>query len=389
MVSIKSKMLKATIIAISMATVFAGTAVAPALGEISKAFPEVDEVFIKLILTLPSLMIIPFTFIASYLTTKITKRSILFIGLTIYLIGGLGAQFMNSIGLILLFRLILGMGVGLIVPLSMSLINDNFIGRERTQMMGLNSAFTNFSGIITVMLAGFLASHGWRLPFNVYLLGIVIMFFVYFYLPKNEIYKPQKDETKLKIPKIIYGYGLAMGGVMIANFAIQTNMALFLEQNNIGGPSLAGVVISFITVGGMLTNLFLARLDELFGKYFITMMLLGMGIAFMLLSVSTVLPLIIISVSLVGFGGALLPLLTVKAFDRVEPHQADQTVAITISFVFLGQFISPIVLDTIGKLFNNNDVQFKYAFLSVVILIIVAINVFLLIRKRSYQVDEK
>lgn len=382
-------MIKPTIIAISMATVFAGTAVAPALGEISKAFPEVDEVFIKLILTLPSLMIIPFTFIASYLTTKITKRSILFIGLTIYLIGGVGAQFMNSIELILLFRLILGMGVGLIVPLSMSLINDSFIGRERTQMMGLNSAFTNFSGIITVMLAGFLASHGWRLPFNVYLLGIVIMFFVYFFLPKNEIYKPQNNEAKLKIPKIIYGYGLAMGGVMIANFAIQTNMALFLEQNNIGGPSLAGVVISFITVGGMITNLFLARLDELFGKFFITIMLLGMGIAFMILSVSTVLPLIIISVSLVGIGGALLPLLTVKAFDHVEPHQADQTVAITISFVFLGQFISPIALDSIGKLFNNNDVQFKYAFLSVVILIIAVINLILLIRKRLYKIDKK
>src|SRR5690625_1272011 len=90
-------MLKPTIISISMATVMAGAAISPALGLIAKAFPDASETMIKLILTAPSIMIIPFSFLSSYLTTKITKRTVIMIGLLIYLIGGLMPQFLDTI----------------------------------------------------------------------------------------------------------------------------------------------------------------------------------------------------------------------------------------------------------------------------------------------------
>lgn len=35
-----------------------------------------------------------------------------------------------------------------------------------------------------------------------------------------------------------------MGGVMLAYYSIATNMALYLEQNSIGGATLAGTVVS-------------------------------------------------------------------------------------------------------------------------------------------------
>src|SRR5690625_1568771 len=94
-----NRMLKPTIISISMATVMAGAAISPALGLIAKAFPDANPTMIKLILTAPSLMIIPFSFLSSYLTSKLTKRTIIMLGLIIYLIGGVGAQFSSTIEL--------------------------------------------------------------------------------------------------------------------------------------------------------------------------------------------------------------------------------------------------------------------------------------------------
>jgi len=123
-------MLKPTIISISMATVMAGAAISPALGLIAKAFPEASPTMIKLILTAPSIMIIPFSFLSSYLTSKLTKRTIIMIGLVIYLIGGIGPQLVPTIEFLLALRLILGAGVGLVVPLSMSLINDYYSGKN-------------------------------------------------------------------------------------------------------------------------------------------------------------------------------------------------------------------------------------------------------------------
>lgn len=364
-----------------MATVMAGAAISPALALIAKAFPKASPVMIKLILTAPSIMIIPFSFISSYLTLIMTKRTILLLGLTIYLIGGVGAQFVHTIELLLVFRLLLGAGVGFVIPLSMSLINDYFTGKERTKMMGYNSAFSNFGGIVTMMIAGFLATYGWRIPFNVYLLGLVIMFFVFFFLPKNEIQKPDKNTEKSKLPFVVYGYAFAMGGVMLIYYSIATNMALFLEQNKIGGPALAGTIISFTTIGGMTTSLILVWLKDLFKKFIIPVMLLIMGLAFILLTLSNYVPIIIVAVTLIGFGqGVLFPVIILKTLDNVVPYLSDRALALTSSFTFLGQFLSPILLEGMGNLIGNASIRFQYGMIAFFVMLVVIVNIFLIVK---------
>ena len=367
-------MLKPTIISISMAIVMAGAAISPALGLIAEAFPEASSTTIKLVLTAPSIMIIPFSFLSSYLTSKMTKRSIIMIGLFIYMIGGIGPQLVSNITLLMILRLILGAGVGLLMPLSMSLINDYFTGKERTKMMGYNSAFSNFGGIITMLLAGWLATFGWRVPFNVYFLGLGIFILIFFFLPKGDIQKPTKHEHKSRLPLAVNGYSLAMGGIMLAYYSVATNIALYLEQNQLGGATIAGTVVAFTTVGGMTTSLFLVQLELILKRFVIPVMLLSMGSAFLILSFTNSVPLVIISVCLVGFGqGSLFPIIVLKALDHVPLHQSDQAVALTSSCTFLGQFLSPIVLDGIGSLANHTDIRFQYGTLATVLLIVVLI----------------
>lgn len=377
-------MLKPAIISISMATVMAGAAISPALGLIAAEFSEASPTMIKLILTSPSLMIIPFSFLSSFLTSKFTKRTIIIYGLIIYLIGGVGPQFFSTIEVILMFRLILGAGVGLVMPLSMSLINDYYSGKERTKMMGYNSAFSNFGGIITMLLAGWLATFGWRVPFNVYFMGLLILVMIILFLPKGEVQKPMHHEKKHKIPFAVYGYALAMGGIMLAYYSIATNMAVYLDQNKIGGATIAGTVIAFTTVGGMITSLLLVKIELTFKQFVIPIMLFGMGAAFLFLSFTNSLALVIISVCLIGFGqGALFPIIVLKAIDQVAPHQGDRAVAITSSFIFLGQFSSPLVLDAIGKIANISTIRFQYGTLAAFILVAVAITVFAIIKSNN------
>lgn len=369
------KMLKPTIISISMATVMAGAAISPALGVIAKAFPEASSTMIKMILTAPAIMIIPFSFLTSYLTTKLSKRTIVTIGLGVYLIGGVGPQFMPTIESLILFRLVLGAGVGILMPLSESLIYDYYTGQERTKMMGYNSAFSNFGGIITILLAGWLATFSWKLPFNVYFLGLLIFVLVFFFLPKGEIVKPPKNEQKLKMPLAVYSYSLAMGALMLAYYSVQTNMAIYLEQNSIGGPSLTGIVVSLVTVGGMITSLLLVQIKTLFKKLVIPMMLFGMGISFLFLSYTKSVSLIMFSVCLIGLGqGALFPILTMKVLNSVKLHQTDKAIAVSTAFIFSGQFLSPLVLDGISKIFNHATVRFQFGTISMSILGTVAIG---------------
>src|SRR5699024_3632001 len=123
-------MLKPTIISIAMLTVMAAAAISLALGQIAQHFTEADDIWIKLILTAPSLTVIPFSFYSSYLTKKMSEKAIVLIGISIYIIAGVGAQFSPSIIVLLLLRFVLGAGVGLVMPIALTLIIDHFEGKE-------------------------------------------------------------------------------------------------------------------------------------------------------------------------------------------------------------------------------------------------------------------
>lgn len=363
-------MLKPTIISISMTTVMAGAAISPALGVIAEAFSEASSTTIKMMLTAPSIAIIPFTFIASFLTTKLPKKTIILLALCLFLIGGVGAQFMPTMGLMILFRLILGAGVGLLMPLSQSLIYDYFTGEERTQMMGYNSAFSNFSGIATMLVAGWLARFCWRYAFYVYAIGILVFILILLFLPKGEIKKVKQNEEKSKLPISILGYALALGAIMLAYYSVATNIALYLKQSDLGGSVLAGIIVSLTTFGGMVTSLLLVQLVSILKKFLVPVMLLFMSIVFLLLAFTNSIPIVMLSVCFVGFGqGSLFPVITMKALDELKPNQTDKAIAIITSFIFIGQFLSPFILDTISKIANQTSIRFQFIVLSISILV--------------------
>lgn len=384
-----NRMLKPTIISIAMATVMAGAAISPAIGLIAANFSDTHPTLIKLVLTAPSLLIIPFFFISGYLTKKISKRSIVLIGLAIYVIAGVGAQFTNTIEMLLAFRFVLGAGVGLVMPLSFTLISDYFQGKEQTKMMGYNTAFSNLGGIVTMLLAGFLATFNWRVPFNVYWIGLIIFVLVFFFLPKDKPLKQDPNQPKATIPKSIFGLAAGAALVMLVYYAIATNMAIFLEESNLGGSQTAGLVISFTTVGGMITSIILVRLEMAFKQFLIPISILVMGLAFAGLSLTHSIPLILITVSLVGFGqGVIFPLINVKALSQVDPLVSGTVIAVISSSIYIGQFLSPIVLDAISAIAGYPSIRFQYGVIAVGMMIAFVIMLISTLRKPKQDISK-
>src|SRR5699024_10917682 len=151
-----------------------------------------------------------------------------------------------------------------------------------------------------------------------------------------------------KLPLKAYGYSIATGAEMLIYYSIATNIALYLTENNIGRSDLAGIVGACTTTGGMLTSMLLIQAKSEFKRYIIPVMLVCMSIAFLILSITYSIPLIMISVVMVGLAqGVLFPIITLRALDVTPPHLASQTVAWVSSLTFLGQFLSPVVMDSV------------------------------------------
>lgn len=179
--------LKPAILSLSLVTVMAGAAVAPALGGISSFYNSVNPLYIKMILTIPGLFIIMTNLMFSRLTKNMTTKKIALTGLLLYLVGGCGAGFTNSIWILLLFRAVLGVGVGLLMPLSTGLISYYFDKNEQSKLMGYSAAMNNLGGVIAMSLSGYLATLNWRYSFSVYLLGLIAMVLVATTLPNAVI----------------------------------------------------------------------------------------------------------------------------------------------------------------------------------------------------------
>src|SRR5699024_7722067 len=85
----------------------------------------------------------------------------------------------------------------------------------------------------------------------------------------------------------------------------------------LGGSAIAGTVVAFSTVGGMITSLLLVQIELTLKKYLISVMLLIMGAAFLTITLTNSIALVMISVPFIGLGqGSLFPFLTLKTSNK-------------------------------------------------------------------------
>lgn len=170
---------------------------------------------------------------------------------------------------------------------------------------------------------------------------------------------------------------------MLAYIAIATNMALFLEQSNLGGSKVSGFVIDFSTVGGLITSINIVKLQNVFKAYLMAVSLFVMGLGFGIIAMSNIIIPILVGVCFVGFGqGILFPLINVKVLGNVAPTISDKVISIVSSMIYVGQFISPVILDSISKLAGFPTIRFQYLILaSSLIISVIGMMIYKFIKK--------
>jgi MFS family permease len=167
------------------------------------------------------------------------------------------------------------------------------------------------------------------------------------------------------LPKRVYGLGAAMFFILLVFFAIPSNIALFMQQEGIGNSQNAGAVISVGTAAGFVAGLQLARIKRLLQTYFVAIMLLLMAFGFFTIGISNHSLVIGLGVGMMGFGfGSIMPTVFDQVTRQVPRVQTVQAMAVVTSMLFFGQFLSPVILDTIGILFANESIRFTYQFLA-------------------------
>lgn len=123
------------------------------------------------------------------------KDRLLKVTLVVFLVGSVGAIFAWSIGSLIVFRAIQGVG-GAVYPLGFSILRDE-LRRERVPVgMGLVSAMLGVGGGLGVVMSGVIADHAsWRLLFAVgAAVGVLALALVWRFVPPSPVRSPSRPD---------------------------------------------------------------------------------------------------------------------------------------------------------------------------------------------------
>ncbi|MGY4494118.1 MFS transporter [Pseudomonas sp. TE3610] len=247
----------------------AAIVVAPSLPQMQAHFAAVPNVefLIPVALTIPGLLVALLSPVVGILADRYGRKRILVASIVGYGVFGLLPMFLDSLYAIILSRVALGCVESVVVTVSTMLIGDYYSGAQRQKYLALQTTFASSSAILFFMIGGALGEIGWRAPYVVYAVPLLLAL-----VSKALLWEPKAsamaaDEEQGPAvrfrPLVLLGVCVVtfIGAVMF--MILQIQMAYLLGDVGEHSPQTAGLVASACSVMiviGTLSVHMLARL---------------------------------------------------------------------------------------------------------------------------------
>lgn len=364
---------------ISALTSLPGLAVSPILGDLTKIFPKATDLDIQMLTSLPSLLIIPFILLGGKLTEKVDFVRILKIGLWLFAASGILYLISNKMWQLIVVSALLGIGSGLIIPLSTGLISKYFVGTYRVKQFGLSSAITNFTLVIATAVTGYLAEVSWHLPFLVYLLPLISILLVGHLKESRSdaAVKPSSQSTAPSGQTAAVDTGGSKYGIHIKHLlqimlfygvttfivlAVIFNLSFLMEKHHFSSGN-SGLMISLFFLAIMAPGFCLDKIVDELKERTKAYSLLSMAVELALIWIAPIEWLIIPGCILVGLGyGIIQPMLYDKTTHTALPQKATMALAFVMMMNYLAILLYPFIIDFLQNLFHTQSQEFPFVF---------------------------
>lgn len=248
-------------------------------------------------ITAPGIVLIP---MAGLLADRFGRKVVLIVSIVLFGSGGVAIAFTTDFQIVLLLRLVQGIGLAGINPIIITSIGDLYADGEEETGQGLRFMVSGLSGAIFPVFAGLLVVFAWQYPFLMYVMAFPIAAAVYLWFDEPTAVPPS-DVTD---GGDLFSYTRALFGLtrqrpVLAMVVARTLMSAvyigFLTYNSLivvrllgGTPLQAGILASVLfftfatsaSQAGRITSAFESRLYPLLGGN----VSLGLGFAIVLLA---------------------------------------------------------------------------------------------------------
>lgn len=330
-----------------------------AITSISPAFPRiVEELHISRIdvgmlitaFTLPGILLSLFL---GVFADRFGRKRILVPSLFLFGLAGGACAFTRDFNVLLVLRVLQGIGGAGVSILVWVILGDLFSGRQRAEAMGLNSAVLNIASASYPTIGGALAVFAWNYPFLLPLAAIPIGVLVLCRLHNPEPRNSQGIReylagtwSYLKRTRVAGAFTAAVALFIIRHGAYHTYFSLFLGISWHVSPFIIGIIFSVTSFVSALVSSQLGRLVKFVSE--VSLIKLGFviyAVGMALFPYMTRLELLLIPAIIYGIGhGIAIPCLQsyVAGLAPFEYRAAFMSLNTTVHRV--GQTLGPPIL---------------------------------------------
>ena len=346
--------------------------ISPVLPDIQRHFANVPGVkaLAPLVLTIPALALAILAPFAGVIVDRLGRKRLLIVSTVCYALFGTAPLWLNSIGAILASRVLVGITEAAIMTCCTTLIGDYYSGRRRDRYLAVQTMCASASATVFFVLGGAVGSAGWRTPFWIYAVSLVLAPAMVFALPKSPARATDEAHEAHAAPGAPSPASAAVGrrpfpwralastcaltffGAMVF-YTVPVEMSYLLDDLNVtatGAIGLATALASAATVAGAV---FFAKAERVRERLLPgTFAVCAAGFALMAVAGN---PVVLVLGAVVNcFGtGVLLPSLLTRAMSRLGYADRGRGTGLWTAAFFGGEFACPLVLIALEALTGN------------------------------------
>lgn len=378
----------------SILVIMADLTVSPILPKMQEAFPDVSNInlLVKLVLTTPAIFIVVSSPFIGYLLDKYGRKNIILLSIFVYILAGTSGFYANSIHEILIGRAFLGISTAGVINGCSALIGDYYQKEEINNMMGLQSTFIGYGGLLCLFLGGFLGDIHWRATFLVYLLPVgLLLLFARFIDEPGIKYKSREKESHLIFPeksflkKLAVIYLIAFT-LMIFFYMLPLQIPFYLKSIMPISNTQIGLTIAMMPLFSATTAIFYKKIKRRFSFrniFIISFIIMGLG--YITISAVTEYLFSLLGMIFTGMGmGMIIPNLRTWVGSCSDSAFLGRAFGGLTACIYLGQFFSPII---INQIINFSGIAISSTFTLAGVFMMTVSILFFFVRRENNVVD--
>lgn len=345
---------EAALLLIACLTVMAAATIAPALPRMADAFAGVAsvELVTKLVLTAPALAIGLFAPLAGAIIDRFDRLTLLRGSLVLYGLAGAAGYVLHDLQAILASRFALGVAIAGTMTTTTALVGDYYRGDARARFAAVQSFAMSLGAVVSVGLGGLLADVDWRMPFLLYLSGWAALIPAILFLdepPRATARAPEEgDAHRVARGRVAAAYAITLFAVVMF-YMTPVQLPFLVRAIGVDSSAAAGAAIAVSSLAAAAGAAAYPRLRRFNGVLAVYAWAIGaMAVGYGLIGIAGSYGAVIVGVVASGFGvGVFFPNSSLWVLALAPPRLRGRLVGGLTAAIFLGQFLSPLLLEPV------------------------------------------